>query len=74
MFCGIYCFLYPWMRIFTFDKNNPILKALDFGTGIKRREKAIREMEILVAREGLRIISEKEYQEFIKWKEQVATQ
>ena len=29
---------------FAFDKNNPIMKALDFGTGIRRREKAIREM------------------------------
>lgn len=57
---------------FTFDKNNPILKALDFGAGIKRREKAIREMEKLAAREGLRIISEEEYQEFLWWKEHVS--
>ena len=55
---------------FAFNKDNPILKALDFGAGIKRREKAIKDMEKLAAREGLRIISEEEYQEFLKWKEQ----
>lgn len=59
---------------FAFNKDNPILKALDFGAGIKRREKAIKEMEKLAAREGLRIIPEEEYQEFIRWKEQTAAQ
>jgi len=57
---------------FTFDKDNPILKALDFGAGIKRREKAIKDMEKLAAREGLRIISEEEYHEFLKWKKQTS--
>lgn len=55
---------------FAFDKNNPIMKALDFGTGIRRREKAIREMKKLASREGLRLISEEEYQEFIRRKKE----
>lgn len=59
---------------YAFDKDNPILKALDFGAGIKRREKAIKDMEKLAAREGLRIIPEKEYQEFLRWKEHVSAQ
>ena len=49
-------------------------EALDFGAGIKRREKAIKDMEKLAAREGLRIISEEEYQEFLRWKKQTAAQ
>ena len=53
---------------FTFDKKNPILKALQFGTGIKKREKAIKEMERIAAREGLRIISEDEYKSFLEWR------
>lgn len=59
---------------FAFDKENPIMKALNFGAGIKRREKAIKDMEKLAAREGLRIISEEEYQEFLRWKEHVSDQ
>lgn len=57
---------------FAFDKDNPIMKALNFGAGIKRREKAMKEMEKLAAREGLRIISEEEYQEFLRWQEQTS--
>ena len=49
-------------------------EALDFGAGIKRREKAIKDMEKLAAREGLRIIPEEEYQEFLGWKEHVSAQ
>lgn len=59
---------------FSFDKENPILKTLNFGAGIKRREKAIKDIEKLAAREGLRIIPEEEYQEFLKWKNTVALQ
>ena len=55
---------------FPFDKKNPILKALHFGDGIKKREKAVKELEKLAAREGLRIIPEDEYQEFLEWKKQ----
>ncbi|SDL91230.1 hypothetical protein SAMN04487833_13822 [Sarcina sp. DSM 11001] len=57
-----------------FDKDNPILHALNFGSGIKKREKAIKDLEKLAAREGLRLISEEEYQEFIKWKKQTSPQ
>ncbi len=57
---------------FPFDKNNTILKALKFGSGIKRREKAIKEMEKLAMREGLRIIPEEEYQEYLRWKKDIA--
>ena len=56
---------------FAFDKDNPVMKALIFGAGIKRREEAIKDMEKLAAKEGLRIISEEEYQEFLRWKEHV---
>ena len=55
---------------FRFDKSNPILAALEFGSGIKKRKIAIKETEKLAAREGLRIISESEYQEFLEWKRQ----
>jgi len=55
---------------FTFYRDNPIFKALNFGEGIKRREKALKDLEKLAAREGLRIVSEKEYQEFLRWKKQ----
>ena len=53
---------------FCFDKSNPILAALEFGSGAKKRKMAIKEMEKIAAREGLRIISESEYQEFLEWK------
>ena len=53
---------------FVFDKKNSVLKALHFGEGIKKKEKAIKEMEKLAAKEGLRIISEEEYQQFLEWK------
>ena len=53
---------------FNFDKYNPVLSAMEFGSGIKKRKMAIKEMEKLAAREGLRIISESEYQQFIQWK------
>ena len=55
---------------FVFDKKNSVLKALHFGEGIKKKEKAIKEMEKLAAKEGLRIISEEEYQQFLEWKKQ----
>ena len=53
---------------FVFDKSNPILKALNFGSGIEKRKKALKEMEKLAKKEGLRIISEQEYREFLEWK------
>lgn len=53
---------------FTFDKKNPILRALMFGSGIKKKEKAIKDMMTLAAREGMRVISEVEYLEFLEWK------
>ena len=56
---------------FVFPKDNPILKALQFGSGIEKRKKALKEMERFAAREGLRIISEQEYQEFLKWKNEL---
>lgn len=49
-------------------KDNPILEALHFGSGIEQRKKALKEMEKLAAREGLRIVSEEEYREFLEWK------
>ena len=53
-----------------FDKRNKILMALNFGSGIKRKQKALKEMIALAAREGLRVIPEEEYQEFVEWKRQ----
>lgn len=55
---------------FVFSKDNPILKALQFGSGIEKRKKALKEMERFATREGLRIVSEQEYQEFLKWKKE----
>lgn len=53
-----------------FDKENCILKALEFGEGKRKRKQEIGEMERIAAREHLRLIPEKEYQEFLTWKEQ----
>lgn len=53
---------------FSVNKRNPILKYLHFGEGIKEKEKNISNMRKLAEKEGLRLISEEEYQEFIKWK------
>lgn len=55
---------------FNFDKDNPVLSAMEFGSGIKKRKLAIKEMEKIAAREGLRIISESEYQQFMQWKKE----
>lgn len=55
-----------------YDKRNPILKALQFGAGIKKKEKMIQEMKRMAAREGLRVIPEEEYQEFLIWKQSMA--
>ena len=52
-----------------FDKNNCILKTLSFGEGIRKRKQEIAEMERIAEREHLRIIPEKEYQEFLAWEE-----
>lgn len=57
-----------------FNKKNKILMALKFGSGIKKREKAIKEMMALAAREGFKVIPEEEYQEFIEWKRQYRNQ
>lgn len=54
---------------FVFSKGNPILKALQFGSGIEKRKKMLKEMKKFAAREGLRIISEQEYREFREWKD-----
>ena len=54
---------------FDFPKDNPILKSLQFGSGIEKKIKAFKEMEKFAARQGLRIITEQEYQEFLIWKQ-----
>ena len=53
---------------FVYSKCNPILEQLHFGTGIKEREKVLVDMKKLAEREGLRLIPEAEYQEFVNWK------
>lgn len=52
-----------------YNRRNPILKQLQFGAGIKEKEKNLADMKKLAEREGLRLISEEEYLEFMKWKE-----
>ena len=54
---------------FVYNRRNPILKELHFGTGIKEREKKLTEMKKLAKKEGFRLISEEEYLEFMEWKE-----
>ena len=51
-----------------YDKHNVILKALRFGTGTKKREKTIKEIEKLAAKQGLRLVPDTEYQEYLRWK------
>lgn len=51
-----------------YNRSNPILKQLRFGTGIKDKEKELAAMKKFAEKEGLRLVSEDEYQEFMKWK------
>lgn len=59
---------------FIFDKDNDILKSLGFGESIKKKKMAIKAMERLAAQEGLHIISEAEYLEFMEWKNQKSSE
>ncbi len=54
---------------FIYDKRNPILKQLNIGSGIKEKKKNIEMLRKMATREGLRILSEEEYQEYLKWKQ-----
>ena len=53
---------------FTFSKDNPILKSLQFGSGIEKRRRMRKELEKFAAHERLRLVPEEEYREFIAWK------
>ncbi len=51
-----------------YDNKNAILKSLRFGSGIKEKKKRLEELRKLVEKEGLHLIAENEYQEFLEWK------
>ena len=53
---------------FVYNRRNPILKQLHFGSGVKKREKNIIAMKKWAEKEKLRLIPEEEYQEFLEWK------
>ncbi len=53
---------------FPYERRNPILKQLRFGSGLKKRENALIELKKMAEREGMRLISEDEYQEYISLK------
>lgn len=56
-----------------YDRDNAVLKALNFGEGIKRREALLKDLEKLAAKEGMHLVAEEEYQEFLKWRKQKKT-
>ena len=53
---------------FPFDRDNALLNALSFGSGIKKRKDLLKQLEKEAAREGFRLIPEKDYQNYLKWK------
>lgn len=53
---------------FTYNRRNPILKQLQFGTGVKKREQERKDLEKLAAREGFALVPMEEYKEFVAWK------
>ena len=53
---------------FVFDKNNPILKALKFGSLIVDKEAEIERIKKEARKFGLEVVSKEEYQEFMAWK------
>lgn len=55
---------------YPFDRANAILNSLNFGSGIKRRKSLLKQLEKEAAREGFRLVPEKDYQNYLKWKEQ----
>ena len=58
---------------FPFDRSTAILNALNFGSGIKRRKDFLKQLEKEAAREGFRLIPEKEYKDYLKWKQEKGT-
>lgn len=53
---------------FKVDRKNPIIKQLNFGAGIKRREQQRKDLEKLAAKEGYMLVPLEDYQEFLAWK------
>ncbi len=51
-----------------YNRRNPILKQLHFGTEIKDREKELAAIKKHAEKFGLRLVSEEDYQEFLNWK------
>lgn len=54
----------------TYNRRNPILKQLQFGSGVKKREQERKDLEKLATREGYALVPVDEYKEFIAWKNQ----
>ena len=53
---------------FLFDKRNPILKQLCFGSTKINIDDEIKRLKKDASKIGMEIISKEEYQEFIEWK------
>ncbi len=51
-----------------FDRRNPILKELQFGSAVKQREDEIKRLNKLVESVGMKLVDADEYQEFLDWK------
>lgn len=54
---------------FPFDKDNAILNALGFGSGIRKRKDLLKQLEKEASREGFRLVPEKDYQDYLNWKQ-----
>lgn len=53
-----------------YNRRNPILKQLQFGSGVKKKEQERKDLAKIAAREGLAIVPMEEYKEFLAWKNQ----
>lgn len=54
---------------FAFNRKNPILKQLGFGSGVKKREQERKNLEKIADREGFALVPLTEYREYLIWKE-----
>ena len=51
-----------------YNRNNPILKSLQFGSSFNEDRKTLREIEIMAKAKGYELVLESDYAEYIRWK------
>ena len=55
---------------FCYDRRNPILKALQFGSAVKQKEDDLKKLTKLADMAGMKLVNEVEYKEFLQWKKE----